>query len=156
MKRNALSRRTLLATVAAATATVALTSCGALWDTSVGVEAGGPYYEWDGEWLPTLAGDPVYSPFYYGGTSYPINTWQPIYRPGLGPWGGPAGGPAAPLPDGRPDRPSGNVRPSTPSVPSTPSAPATRPLYPSNPLDGSNPGIQLPPAGTGYRTPGRH
>lgn len=139
-----------------------LTACDTMWGTSVDV-GGSPddyYYGWDGEWLPTLAGAPLISPYYYGGSAYPVGNWRPLPRPGQGPFGNPVN--PVPVPPSRPNIPVGNVRPGQPT-PSTPSVPGNRPVaIPDHPINiGSNPGIQLPPAGSGFHyTPpenaGRH
>lgn len=142
---------------------LSLTSCDAIWGTSMSYGPDDPtdyYYGWDGDWMPTLAGVPITSPYYYGGSAYPLGPWQPVPRPGTNTWGGPIyGGGSGPIIN----RPGGNVRPgqtvttpvpSTPSVPSTPDIPQTDQKLPN--INGSNPGIALPPAGSGYIYKGRH
>lgn len=133
-----------------------LSSCD-VWGSSVdmGMDPNTYYYGWDGEYLPTLAGAPIYSPYYYGGTSYPIYNWGTVHRPGYGPWGSTA------IPS-RPNRPAGNTRPGGEPMPLPDKVPVPsgNSVVPSTPINlGSNPGIQLPPAGSGMKyTPnqGRH
>lgn len=148
----------LTSLMALAAGAVTLTSCGALWSSSVEV-GGSPddyYYGWNGEMLPPLAGTPVVSPYYYGGTSYPVSVWHPVHRPGYGPWGNPVA-PDRPPVITVPNRPVGNQRPGQGSRPSQGNAT----VVPSTPIPlGSNPGIQLPPEGSGMKytppTNGRH
>ncbi len=129
-----------------------LASCDAVWDTSL--DSGTPYsyyYGWDGEWLPTLPGAPLISPYYYGGSAYPIGGWGPVHRPGYGPV-------IAPV---RPNTPSGTIRPGQSATPLPPaSTRPSKPAVPANPLPtGSNPGLQVPPPGTGitfHPDQGRH
>lgn len=155
-------KRINLSTIAVGTILLTLTSCDAIWGTSMSYGPDDPtdyYYGWDGDWSPTLAGVPITSPYYYGGSAYPLGPWQPVAPPGTNSWGGPIyGGGNAPVIT----RPGGNVRPPqsstpTPSVPSTPSTPVVPPAGTKLPnLNGSNPGIALPPAGSGYKYNGRH
>lgn len=154
-------KRINLSTIAVGAILLTLTSCDAIWGTSMSYGPDDPtdyYYGWDGDWSPTLAGVPVTSPYYYGGSAYPLGPWQPVAPPGTNSWGGPIYGGNAPVIT----RPGGNVRPPqsstpTPSVPSTPSTPVVPPAGTKLPnLNGSNPGIALPPAGTGYKYNGRH
>ncbi|MCM1349421.1 MAG: hypothetical protein NC338_08420 [Firmicutes bacterium] len=158
MKRNF---KYALISAAFVTAASAFSSCDALWGTSV--EAGAPdnyYYGWDGEWLPSLAGAPLISPYYYGGTAYPVSNWRPVHRPGNN-WGGQGG---AQLPPPSSGIASGNLRPGqnhVPTVqPSQTPVPSDNSIVPSKPINlGSNPGIQLPPEGSGMKytpTQGRH
>lgn len=128
--------------VAVAVAACGLVSCDAMWDTSF--DTGSPYsyyYGWDGEWLPTLPGAPLISPYYYGGSAYPIGGWGPIHRPVIGP---------AIVPS-RPNTSSGTIRPGQPSTPVPPATTRpSAPVVPTKPLPtGSNPGLQVPPSGTG-------
>lgn len=152
----------LLAAIAAVTA-MSLTSCDALWGTSVDVGTSPDYYYygWDGEWLPTLAGAPLISLYYYGGTAYPVSNWTPVHRPGYGPGAlPPVSNP--PIPNGS----IGNIRPGQANapVPLPDKVPVptggNNSIVPSTPIPlGSNPGIQLPPAGSGMKytpTQGRH
>lgn len=143
----------LSAIAAAAVGAMSLTSCEAVWDTSVSSAPYGYYSGWDGEYLPVLAGTPITSPFYYGGVSYPLGAWGPVHRPGTNPWGGPVNPGPAPMPS----RPNGNVRP--PQSASTPvTLPSATPV-PSHPVfENTNPGLQAPPAGSGLHTTtqGRH
>lgn len=155
-------KRINLLLTAAGALLLTLASCDAVWGTSMSYGPDDPtdyYYGWNGDWIPTLAGVPVTSPYYYGGSAYPLGPWQPVAPPGTNSWGGPIGGGG-----NRPivSRPSGNVRPPqnptpTPSAPSTPPSsvlPAPGQKIPN--INGSNPGIALPPAGTGYIYKGRH
>ncbi len=152
MKRIGTS--TIIAAFASVAAALSTTSCDALWGTSVDIGSSPDdyYYGWDGEWLPTLAGNPVYSPYYWGGTSYPIGNWQPVHRPGYNPWGAPVG----PAPS-RPNRPQGNLRPGMGQPNQQPQRPPqNNQIVPSKPINmGSNPGIQLPPAGSGLKYDGQ-
>ena len=146
-----------LGAILCATGAASLSSCDAVWDSSVSASPYDYYYGWDGEWLPTLSGAPLLSPYYYGGTAFPVSNWRPIYRPGTGPMGGPVAPPVVHVPN----RPRGNVRPPQASNPITPSRPSNNSVVPPNPIPtGSNPGIQLPPANSGMQyTPtsqGRH
>lgn len=127
-------------------------SCDALWDADVSYGTpyyGNGYYGWDGEWIPTLAGAPLISPYYYGGSAFPVGNYRPIYRPGDNPWGGPVNvRPPRPI-IVPPNKPGGTVRPgqSNGNGPQIlkPAPGAT--TFPN--IKGSNPGIQLPPAGSG-------
>lgn len=126
----------LALTAATAAVAVSLSSCNTVWEASVDASPYDYYYGWDGEWIPSLAGAPLVSPYYYGGTAFPVSGWQPVYRPGTGPWGGPAAPPVVNVPN----RPSGNVRP------------------PQKPTE--HQGTQLPPAKPGmqntHTSNGRH
>jgi len=87
-----------------------------MWDTSLSDSPYNNYYGWDGEWLPSLTGTPLLSPYYYGGSAYPIINWHPVYRPGTGPTGIPVAPPAVIVPN----RPGGNVRPPQTPAPTPP------------------------------------
>ncbi len=129
--------------------TAVLNSCDAVWGADVSY--GTPYYGWDGDWLPALAGNPLLSPFYYGGTAFPIGNPKPVPRPGNGPLA---------TPNIRPSQPAipptngaiGNIRPGQsgngPSI-SRPSTGGSSLPYIN--INGSNPGLQTPPAGSGLR-----
>lgn len=86
-------RKLSLMTAALLAGSVSLNSCDALWDADISYNDpyyyGNGYYGWDGEWLPTLADAPLISPYYYGGSAFPVGNYRPVYRPGDNPWGGP-------------------------------------------------------------------
>lgn len=145
-------RHTSILISAMLTMAATLNSCDAVWGADVSYNT--PYYGWDSEWLPTLAGTPVVSPYYYGGISFPIGNPGPVFRPGDGPLGNPVN-----IRPNRPVRPvvppangaTGTLRPgqSSGNGPSVISPAPGASTFPN--IKGSNPGIQLPPAGTGYR-----
>lgn len=160
MKRTNLFSIALSALIAAS-APIGLTSCDALWGTSVDVGSGSPYdsyYGWDGEWLPTLAGAPLISPYYWGGSAYPVGNYGPVYRPGESPWGNQIGNRPVTLPS---NTPVGTVRPGIgsgierPNIRPSQSEGNTPMVLPD--IKGANPGIVMPPAGSGYKpVQGRH
>lgn len=122
-----------------------LSSCNALWDTDVSYGEpyyGNGYYGWNGEWLPTLAGTPVISPYYFGGASFPIGNYRPVFRPGDNPWGGPATvSPVRPVTP--PNGSIGNIRPGQPlnNGPSILKPAPGASTFPN--IKESNPGIRL-------------
>lgn len=156
----------IVATVLAATVGMMVASCDALWDTSVGVDAGYPGYYGSGidsYWYPSLPGAPLLSPVYWGGQLYPGGVLPPLHptRPGgIGPVYGPIyngssgnvrpGGRPVTLPE-HPVTPPSNVRPSRPGNSVLPPAGTFNP----GSVTGGQPGIAMPPANSGYR-PGRH
>lgn len=143
----------ILSTIIIASASILLTSCGAMLSTDTYVGTPGYYgVGLSSEWYPPLAGAPLVSPVYWGNQIYPGGLLPPTapVRPGsaINP----------PM-----NRPSGNVRP-TPSTPTTlpdaipvPSGNNSS-IVPSRPIGnptGGEPGVVMPPSGSGLR-PGRH
>lgn len=151
-------RKLSLMTAALLAGSVSLNSCDALWDADISYNYpyyyGNGYYGWDGEWLPTLAGAPLISPYYYGGSAFPVGNYRPVYRPGDNPWGGPVNV-RPPRPVTGPGNSIGNIRPGQGAGNSNNGRPGLlRPApgastFPN--IKGSNPGIQLPPAGSGFK-----